>query len=211
MPKVVPEYKEDAKRRIVEAAMDVIAERGYNQMTIDGVAEKLGVTKGAVYWYFSSREDLVSAVLKKFQTDIERVSFESYYNRPAGEIFSQIFDRFSLTDERQRAIFFEMVALAARNSDVRHATREYYQGLVATFEEAIKREKKQHFVQTQADARTLALMMAALFAGLQNYEMVWIPENEIRDLWIEGVRILLQPTYTGSYGEDRTVADKRKP
>ncbi len=47
MPKVVPEYKEDAKRRIIEAAMDVIAERGCDQMTIDDVAKKLGVTKGA--------------------------------------------------------------------------------------------------------------------------------------------------------------------
>ena len=117
MPKVVPEYKEDAKRRIIEAAMDVIAERGCDQMTIDDVAKKLGVTKGAVYWYFKSKEELVAAVLNKFQGDIERTSFESFYNRPIEEVFRQIFERFSLTDDRQRAIFFEMFALAARNSE----------------------------------------------------------------------------------------------
>jgi len=203
MPRVVPEYKEDAKRRIIEAAMDVIAERGCDQMTIDDVAKKLGVTKGAVYWYFKSKEELVAAVLKKFQSDIERTTFESFYNRPIEEVFSQIFERFSLTDDRQRAIFFEMFALAARNSDVRHATRDYYTGMVSTFEEAIKREKKKNFIQTQADPHTLALLMVALYSGLQNYEMVWMYQNEIRDLWLEGIRILLKPSYTGTYGEEK--------
>jgi len=203
MPRVVPEYKEDAKRRIIEAAMDVIAERGCDQMTIDDVAKKLGVTKGAVYWYFKSKEELVAAVLKKFQTDIERTTFESFYNRPIEEVFSQIFERFSLTDDRQRAIFFEMFALAARNSDVRHATREYYMGLVSTFEEAIRREKKKNFIQTQADPHKLALLMVALYSGLQNYEMVWMYQNEIRDLWLEGIKILLKPSYSGTYGEEK--------
>ncbi|MFA4826165.1 MAG: TetR/AcrR family transcriptional regulator [Methanoregula sp.] len=203
MPKVIPEYKEDAKRRIIEAAMDVIAERGCDQMTIDDVAKKLNVTKGAVYWYFKSKEELVAAVLKKFQDTIERTGFESFYNRPIEDVFSNLFERFSLTDDRQRAIFFEMFALAARNSDVRHATREYYMGLVSTFEEAIKREKKRHFIQTQADPHTLALLMVALYSGLQNYEMVWMFQNEIRDLWMEGTKILLKPSYTGTYGEEK--------
>jgi AcrR family transcriptional regulator len=203
MPKVVPEYKEDAKHRIIEAAMDVIAERGCDRMTIDDVAKKLGVTKGAVYWYFKSKEELVAAVLNKFKGDIERTSFESFYNRPIEEVFAQLFVRFSLTDDRQRAIFFEMFALAARNSEVRHATRDYYAGLVATFEEAIKKEKKQHFIQTQADPHTLALLMVALYSGLQNYEMVWMYQNEIKDLWMEGTKILLKPSYTGTYGENK--------
>jgi len=203
MPKVVPEYKEEAKRRIIEAAMDVIAERGCDQLTFDLVAQKIGVTKGAVYWYFKTKEDLIKAVLKKFQGDFERTTFDSFYNHPIDEMLDQIFDRFSLTDHRQRAIFFEMFALAARHSDVRHATREYYTGLVATFEEAIKREKKRHFIQTQADPHTLALLLVALYSGLQNYEMVWMYQNEIRNLWLEGVKILLKPSYSGTYGEEK--------
>lgn len=203
MPKVVPEYKEDAKRRIVEAAMDVIAERGCDRMTIDDVAKRIGVTKGAVYWYFSSKEDLIAAVLKKFQEEFERSTFDSYYNRPGEEMFLQLFDRFSLGDERRRALFFEMFALATRNSDVRHAAWEYYNGLIATFEEMIKKEKKQHFIQTQADPRTLALLLTALFAGLQNYGMAWVQEDRIRTLWMDGIRILLKPSYAGTYGEEK--------
>ena len=203
MPKVVPEYREDAKRRIIEAAMDVIAERGSDGMRIDDVAQKLGVTKGAVYWYFKTKEELIGAVLNRIQADIQKIEFESYYNRSFEETLAQIYDRFALTDDRQRAIFFEMFALATRNTDVRHATREYYEGLASTFEAAIKKERRQHFLQTQVDDRRLALLMVALYSGLQNYLLVWMHQNEIRDLWLEGIRILLKPSEVRSYGEEK--------
>lgn len=202
MPRVVPEYKEDAKRRIIEAAMDVIAERGSDRMRIDDVAKRLGVTKGAVYWYFKSKEALVSAVLDRIRSDVQKVEFDSYYNRPFEETLMQMFDRYALTDDRQRAIFFEAFALATRNTEVRHATREYYEGLAATFETAIRRERRQHFLQTQADDRTLALLMVALYSGLQNYLLVWMYQEEIRDLWLEGIRILLKPSEVRGYGEE---------
>ena len=203
MPKVVPEYREDAKRRIIEAAMDVIAERGSDRMRIDDVAQKLGVTKGAVYWYFKSKEELVSAVLTKIRNDIQKIEFDSYYNRSFEETLAQMYDRYALTDDRQRAIFFEAFALATRNTDVRHATREYYEGLASTFETVIRKEKKQHFLQTQADDRTLALLMVALYSGLQNYLLVWMHQEEIRDLWLEGIRILLKPSEIRTYGEEK--------
>jgi AcrR family transcriptional regulator len=202
MPKVVPEYKEDAKRRIIEAAMDVMAERGCDQMAIDDVAKKLGVTKGAIYWYFKSREALIEAVLASICGNMQQVAFESYYNRPLEETLVRIFDRFALTDDRQRKIFFEMFSLSTRNSDIRHATREYYAGFIASIEDAIKHEKRKNFLQTQADAHQLAILIVALYSGLQNYDMLWMYPGEIRKLWLDGVRILLKPAYAGTYGEE---------
>lgn len=201
MPKVVPEYKEDAKRRIIEAAMDVIAERGCERMTFDDVAGKLGVSKGAVYWYFANKDELITAVLNKFQMEIQNVTFESFYNRPLEETLSLVFDRFSYADDRHRAIFFELFALASRNSEVRHATFEYNKGLVATFEEAIVKEKRKKFIQTQAEAHRLAQFLAAFFIGLQN-NGVWTCKEEMKEMWLEGAKIILKPSYTGNYGED---------
>ena len=56
MPKVVPQYTDDAKRRIVQAAMEAMAERGYNNVTVDDVARKIGVTKGAVLLVFPEQD-----------------------------------------------------------------------------------------------------------------------------------------------------------
>ncbi|ABS56084.1 transcriptional regulator, TetR family [Methanoregula boonei 6A8] len=201
MPRVVPEYKEDAKRRIIAAAIDVIAQRGCEGMTVDDVAKKIGVTKGAVYWYFPSKEELMTAVLDSLQAEIRQVTYESFYNRPAEDLLMQIFDRFAVVDPKKRVVFFDMLTLANRNSQVRHAIREYYDGLVATFESAVTREKKKKFIQTQADPHHLALMLAALYSGLQNYDMLMMHQDELRELWREGVRILLKSSYSGTYGE----------
>jgi hypothetical protein len=81
---------------------------------------------------------------------------------------------------------------------------------VATFEEAIKKEKKQHLIKTEADPHTLALLMVALYSGLQNYEMVWMFQKDIKDLWLEGLKILLKPSCTGSHGGDAPGKDRGK-
>jgi len=202
MPKVVPEYKEEAKRRIINAAIEVIAERGADQLTFDRVAQKIGVTKGAVYWYFKTKDELIIEAMKKFKCDFEKITFDSFFNRSLDDMFIQIFDKYSLTDNRQRAIFFEMFAQAIRSSEIRHATRDYYAGLVTTFEDVIKKGQKQQIVDSKADPHTLALLMVALYSGLQNYELVWMCPDEIRDLWIKGVNLLFNRTLTDSSKTD---------
>jgi AcrR family transcriptional regulator len=56
MPKIVDR---DAKRaELVHAALSVFADRGYHRTTMQQVAERAGVSKGAVYEYFDSKEEL---------------------------------------------------------------------------------------------------------------------------------------------------------
>lgn len=56
MPRVVDK---SAKRAdLVHAALSVFAERGYHRATMQHVADRAGVSKGAVYEYFDSKEDL---------------------------------------------------------------------------------------------------------------------------------------------------------
>src|SRR5947209_20039109 len=64
MPRVVPEYKEEAKNRIVSAANQVFTEKGYRQATMNDVAKKIGVSKGALYLYFASKEELFEAICR---------------------------------------------------------------------------------------------------------------------------------------------------
>ena len=44
---------------LMETAFRVFAERGYRATRLDEVAEAAGVTKGAIYYYFESKEDLL--------------------------------------------------------------------------------------------------------------------------------------------------------
>ncbi|MEU9504200.1 ScbR family autoregulator-binding transcription factor [Streptomyces sp. NPDC048196] len=58
------------RRVILEAAASVFDEQGYDRATIAEVLERAGVTKGALYFHFASKEQLALAVLEEHVTDI---------------------------------------------------------------------------------------------------------------------------------------------
>jgi AcrR family transcriptional regulator len=52
---------------LLEAALEVFAQRGYRNARLDDVAEAAGVTKGAIYHYFDTKEALLLAVVEHYQ------------------------------------------------------------------------------------------------------------------------------------------------
>src|SRR3954463_2660608 len=55
----------DTRRELLEAGLAVFAERGYRDASVDEVAERAGYSKGALYWHFSSKDDLFYALLEE--------------------------------------------------------------------------------------------------------------------------------------------------
>jgi AcrR family transcriptional regulator len=55
--------KEDARERLLAAAAKLFAERGYRAASVDDVAAEAGFSKGAVYWHFDSKEDLLHTLI----------------------------------------------------------------------------------------------------------------------------------------------------
>lgn len=56
----------------IDAALDVIAESGVAAVAVEPLARRLTVTKGSFYWHFASRDALLEAALKRWETrDVE--------------------------------------------------------------------------------------------------------------------------------------------
>ena len=53
--RVNEETQTDTRRRLLEAAADTFAERGYHGTRIDSVSQRAGVAKGTIYNYFPSK------------------------------------------------------------------------------------------------------------------------------------------------------------
>jgi AcrR family transcriptional regulator len=51
------------RRRILKASLDLFAEKGYERATLDDVARRIRLTKGAVYWHFKSKPELLEALV----------------------------------------------------------------------------------------------------------------------------------------------------
>lgn len=57
--------KEARPQELLAAALDLFVERGFAATRLDDVAKAAGVSKGTLYLYFSSKEDLFKAVVRE--------------------------------------------------------------------------------------------------------------------------------------------------
>ncbi|MGB3185214.1 MAG: helix-turn-helix domain-containing protein [Ornithinimicrobium sp.] len=62
MPKVTEEHRAARRAEIVDAAMRRVAIDGYHKMTMADVIAESGLSAGAVYGYFRSKQDLIAAI-----------------------------------------------------------------------------------------------------------------------------------------------------
>jgi AcrR family transcriptional regulator len=55
----------DGRAALLQAAMEVFAQRGYRDASVDEIASRAGYSKGAIYFYFSGKDDLFFALLEE--------------------------------------------------------------------------------------------------------------------------------------------------
>lgn len=56
--------REERERLIVQATAEVLVEKGYDAMSMEEVANRVGISRAAIYLHFPSKEDLVYALLE---------------------------------------------------------------------------------------------------------------------------------------------------
>ena len=62
MPRKTKEETELTRRKILDVALDVFAEKGYSRTSLQEIADRAGFTRGAVYWHFKNKADLLEAL-----------------------------------------------------------------------------------------------------------------------------------------------------
>jgi AcrR family transcriptional regulator len=63
-------------REVVDAAAKVFLARGYADASVQDVADELGILKGSLYYYISTKEDLLFWLLEEVHEDVERILAE---------------------------------------------------------------------------------------------------------------------------------------
>jgi AcrR family transcriptional regulator len=84
----------DTRARIQQAALELFAEQGVQQTSLRDIADRLGVTKPALYYHFASREDLLNSLVEPMVTDFEAYAAAQEAAAPieARELLGSYFD-----------------------------------------------------------------------------------------------------------------------
>lgn len=63
MPKVSEQYKEEKRALVLQSAMSCFAQKGYATTSIDDIVRQAKMSKGAIYNYFKSKEEIFLTIL----------------------------------------------------------------------------------------------------------------------------------------------------
>jgi AcrR family transcriptional regulator len=61
----------DTRARVQKVALELFAEQGYEKTSLREIAERLGVTKAALYYHFKSKQDIVHSFTDDYFTEID--------------------------------------------------------------------------------------------------------------------------------------------
>jgi AcrR family transcriptional regulator len=187
MPKVTQEYKELVRIRILESAHRVFSEKGYHEATMDEIAEGLGLSKPALYRYYTSKDELFREILELFIQATAKALRESFKSsRFDPETFFSLTDKWGWTPN----LFFSAAAEAPRNRKLRQIFSDGYKTAVEMVETFIEELGNRGILKEGANSRLLAMGAIALQDGLLIGEVVGLSRQETRNAFIETIQAI---------------------
>ena len=111
MPKVSPEHKERRRHEILEAARRCFARHGYEGATVARLEEETGLSRGAIFNYFESKEELFIELAVQ---DSARMS-ELWVNEGLEAVVREVMD----IDPAWLAVYLELIRRVRTDAEFR--------------------------------------------------------------------------------------------
>ena len=192
MPKVMPEYKEEVRQKIIRAAYQEAKEKGYQQIRMEDIAGRLGISKGTIYLYFANKSELsqevIHCIIRRFRAAVARTP-DANLSTTLQSIYQNTVSIGIIGDGNP---MFDLFSLSARNPEIREMVTLMRTELGDAIESFIRNQQKQGTIDPTLDPARTARMIQAISMGVQNLAATGIEEREIRAIWEEGVFRLLK-------------------
>ena len=193
MPRVFPEYKDEAKNKIIAAAIEAAGEKGFSKVKMGDVAKRLGISRSTLYIYFKDKEELIREILAYIRVSmINRVN-ESLKEKKLQEAFSAIFNGFIYSDEFYfgGGVVFEVISETEHNEKIRELVKEHYIVLGEAIANLLKFQQNIGKISKDIDADTAARTIQALTIGLKASSLIGLKKEQALLIWEGTIKKIL--------------------
>jgi AcrR family transcriptional regulator len=182
------------KEQIITAAISAFARRGLKETSMDDIVRESGMSKGAIYWYFKSKDDLISELLNTFFDPREISILERMLAVGTARERIDKFIGYTIEEmnkmQRFRPVIQELFVIAFRDQKIRKMTRKDFRAGVALLQTIIEDGiKKKEFRRVNPHQVTVAIYEiiegAALFWSLDMMDVDF--EKQLR----EGINLII--------------------
>ena len=198
---MLPEYREEAKKRIVEAGLEVMYEKGYCNTTMEDIARCLDVSKPALYRYFKNKDELVIESANYLQTQYREIKTTRNSDICPIDAWIEIFDQIMSPDIKIHALYFEILGVTVHKSEVQKISIEGMKHGIDQPTHEIAEQQQKGLIPSETNPRTLAVALVSLFNGMRVLILLGVDWKEVRSRWIEILRNLFGITEKGEKAE----------
>ncbi len=156
-----------------ETALDIFAQQGYDQVSIDKLVNTLGIAKGSIYQYFQNKRDLYFYLVE--HANAQKQQFvEAHLGTTEGDFFMwfKAMHRLNLAFEAEAPLVSNFLHSIAKERHTKALGDLYLiilQQNTGFFEKLIKKEQAQGRVRDDIAAHFIAFGLAQWANGLQDY------------------------------------------
>ena len=190
------ESKDLTRARLLEAATEVFAERGFGDTSVEAVCERAGYTRGAFYSNFSDKDEVVLALLEQHsrQSVREVAGLLASSFDPSGFIQSLKVrgeqQRSSKENRRWGLLSAEFWLYSLRNPKARKMLAEHRRHIRSAYASAIEEVFNSIVIDAPAPFEDLATVLMALDEGIFNQH--WIDPHAVpADLFYDTLELLI--------------------
>jgi TetR/AcrR family transcriptional repressor of uid operon len=193
-PKVTSRYKTDIRERIVQSAIECFSKYGFDRTRMDDISQTANLSKGTLYLYFKSKEDLFYAICENNLKVLKEQLSQIFVTTKDDLLFDaeQFYDNLHKLEKRgNEKVFFEIVAESARNPKLQKILYEQRTKIFDVVKDYLDLQVQKGFFRKDIDTEAIASGLVALYNGLAVSKFLGISGNWNKKAWVGTVKAII--------------------
>lgn len=179
MPRVSAAYLAERRAHVLESAARCFAREGFHRTTMQDVVRESGLSPGALYRYFASKEDIVAAIADERHAAERGLLREAAAGGGMAALARAFLGRLGQPREREwRRVTVQLWGEALRNPRVMKVVRSGLDQPLRRLTALLKDGQRKGTVAPDLDAPSTARVCAAVFEGLV-LQQSWQPDLDV--------------------------------
>ena len=176
------------KKSILAAAQKIFTERGFAKASLSDIAREANVTRGAIYWHFENKSELLAALMEEEATKVNiyntlRQAVEENQRDPLGLLkkwaLSHLTDEAASLFTSTLAATIEHAMISGVKSDVREKIIEMMQERFFVVSEALRLAVVQKQLPVDLDVDAAANFLCALVSGMIDHYRLGLMKHQL--------------------------------
>ncbi len=191
-PKVTTQYKNEVREKILESAIKCFAKTGFDRTKMDDIANASHVSKGTLYLYFKSKEDLFYGIcessLKKVKDQLNGMLITKENLVSDAQRFYDYFQKG--VNPYHNIVLLEMSIESTRNLRLRKVLMQHRVNRHKVISEFIELQMKKGFARKDIDKHAIASGLIGLYEGLVINKVMGAEDYNNKKAWSDTIRAI---------------------